>query len=780
MSGQDRKGTGNGTRGNPRDFPPPENAMWMLPDLGSSSPKRSPGAPFTLPKARTVPTINSVNRVNDSGLFSMSTLPQLDALELPGATGRRKLPSIEKTQKQKASGLERLIQSRVAKSHSEDKPMRTPKSASEQVQRNDSRNGSHSARSSASDDHEGMSVASHHEEEEEEELEGALPAPIDDGTAFDPDMVPGINTGEDVIEFYGKYGQDSAVKFFYCNRATASVRFRPYDLVVVSRQKTNHEYFTMSATGVTRIRKGVQAEFYSLSEWLREKTLFDLISNLGFFKNYLTGRCFRRWHKGVRQKNFNRIKSTIEASLFLAKPTFCPALSQLFGAANEIRMVNFTTANPNHLYNLQDYAELQITTREQKARPALETIVDKMQKVVERVCKEVQKQAKLYQESVRDQAELDDTTGVELIQGRAAGCHRSMVQIKKEKQERSANFARVMKEVTMLGNFVRLADYLFVEGNTEEVLSLLTAPKLAADKQSKGTFITTIAFVPDSITFSPDNVAVLEEMTSVVEGIINIAQQAPRLLFMRAFAGYFQGKPSGINPPAVIRSNEYFQDLRDYTEAREYVQLFEEYRKIYDFGCQWSYESYSAEAKTLRDIRRDMHKQREWRNELDRMKISNVVGCLLVDSKALRNDLMPVTLNTLDKIKLLLLNMSRDTCLKVLEDIQRRVSLLQGRPAQLDEFMAYQVMHSEQVEQKKATVSAAAQPIAQLDEFMAYQVMHSEQVEQKKATVSAAAQPIAQLDEFMAYQVMHSEQVEQKKATVSAAAQVNIYGPIDT
>ncbi len=38
------------------------------------------------------------------------------------------------------------------------------------------------------------------------------------GDGFDPDMIPGINTGNDVVEFYGKFGQDSAVKFFYCNR----------------------------------------------------------------------------------------------------------------------------------------------------------------------------------------------------------------------------------------------------------------------------------------------------------------------------------------------------------------------------------------------------------------------------------------------------------------------------------------------------------------------------------------------------------------------------------
>ena len=39
----------------------------------------------------------------------------------------------------------------------------------------------------------------------------------------------------------------------------------------------------------------------------------------------------------------------------------------------------------------------QITTREQKAKPALEAVVDKVQRVLERVCKEVNRQAKLYQ-----------------------------------------------------------------------------------------------------------------------------------------------------------------------------------------------------------------------------------------------------------------------------------------------------------------------------------------------------------------------------------------------
>ena len=54
------------------------------------------------------------------------------------------------------------------------------------------------------------------------------------------------------------------------------------------------------------------------------------------------------------------------------------------------------------------------------------------------------------------------------------------------------------------------------------------------------------------------------------------------------------------------------------------LQLFETYRQIYDFGRTFSYEEYSSKQKTMREIRRDMHRQREWRNELERMKISSV------------------------------------------------------------------------------------------------------------------------------------------------------------
>jgi dynein heavy chain len=83
-----------------------------------------------------------------------------------------------------------------------------------------------------------------------------------------------------------------------CCRAPEGRLFRPYDLLVVTRESLglHDEYFTVSANGVMTIRKGVQAEFVPLAEWVRQQSLFDSISAIGFYKNYITGRAFRRWH----------------------------------------------------------------------------------------------------------------------------------------------------------------------------------------------------------------------------------------------------------------------------------------------------------------------------------------------------------------------------------------------------------------------------------------------------------------------------------------------------
>jgi dynein heavy chain len=60
---------------------------------------------------------------------------------------------------------------------------------------------------------------------------------------------------------------------------------------------------------------------------------------------------------------------------------------------------------------------------------------------LERLCRDVQAQAVLYQESIRDASELEDTTGVELLQGRTGGHARPMVVIKQVSTKASHSIA---------------------------------------------------------------------------------------------------------------------------------------------------------------------------------------------------------------------------------------------------------------------------------------------------------------------------------------------------
>ena len=55
----------------------------------------------------------------------------------------------------------------------------------------------------------------------------------------------------------------------------------------------------------------------------------------------------------MRQKNFNKVKRSIEDTLFMAKPTFCAHLKDVFALVSEVHAINFAGAKPNHCYSLQ-------------------------------------------------------------------------------------------------------------------------------------------------------------------------------------------------------------------------------------------------------------------------------------------------------------------------------------------------------------------------------------------------------------------------------------------
>eukprot|EP00210_Caulerpa_lentillifera_P006334 g6050.t1 len=357
---------------------------------------------------------------------------------------------------------------------------------------------------------------------------------------------------------------------------------------------------------------------------------------------------------------------------------------------------------------------------------------------------EVEKTAQIYRDSIRDESELFDrtgkepllsstnisftSTGVELFQGRRGVKNRSMMEIKQEKIDRANAYYRVMREEKLLGRFIRLIDTIFVEKlvnrgleSMQSFLELLNQSSTVSVKSQKGIFQTALLLMTGGRTiFSPDvnriQASVKEEL---MEGLCISMQKAPRILFARGFGRYFENKPTGLNTLEVLNKSESFHFLKqsittvidqDFEEAEHYASAFEEYKKIQEFGEKWNVEDYAQTAHLgIRDIRRNIHKQKEWRNDIDKMKLFQVVGCLSIETKTLRSRLLPVTESILEQLKTLLMELAQQRCTALLKDFIQYTEDIKARPNSLEDFTEYMSLHTYHVGCKKGYLKAAVE-----------------------------------------------------------------------
>lgn len=231
------------------------------------------------------------------------------------------------------------------------------------------------------------------------------------------------------------------------------------------------------------------------------------------------------------------MRATVAARLFVNKPLFLAALQHIAAtAATQLAAVPFIHTAAHTYHGLGEYRDVQAAQRDGAAKSALEAAFDSIESRTAALCKAVAKTARLYQESVRTAAELHDTTGVELASGVSVTSHRGMAIIRAEKEERARTYRRIMQEERLLGNFVRLVDYMCSEASMARavdsvaaVVAQLRAPRLAdGDKVAKGTFVAVVDFEEEGMAFAPPQAAVRTAIHGdVIEGAALLACPPP-------------------------------------------------------------------------------------------------------------------------------------------------------------------------------------------------------------------------------------------------------------
>lgn len=180
-----------------------------------------------------------------------------------------------------------------------------------------------------------------------------------------------LKKGKDAISFFAKYGNTTPIKYIYCVKAQTGT-FSPYELDIVhdeNRLTKVREYYTISFSGILHIfssiknrRKGRDkpTEFISLSDWMKESTQFNIISNIDFFKNYLSVKILRTWRKNVKFRMFKKTREKIMREVLYCKPLYAKSL---------LEVKELTEKMSNHdMVSFQQWQNKQVDLEEFKSR----------------------------------------------------------------------------------------------------------------------------------------------------------------------------------------------------------------------------------------------------------------------------------------------------------------------------------------------------------------------------------------------------------------------------
>ena len=111
-------------------------------------------------------------------------------------------------------------------------------------------------------------------------------------------------TGREVVEEFVKGNFLGEFKFAFLNSAP-SVRYNPYNLVVVPEEEVNPEHYVISSNCVLHVNPHGPSETQSLAEWYREMCLFKAISSIGFFRNFLVTKNVQKMERHKEIKPFS-------------------------------------------------------------------------------------------------------------------------------------------------------------------------------------------------------------------------------------------------------------------------------------------------------------------------------------------------------------------------------------------------------------------------------------------------------------------------------------------
>jgi dynein heavy chain len=399
------------------------------------------------------------------------------------------------------------------------------------------------------------------------------------------------------------------IKFLNCNRRQVlPSEFRPYDLVTVDNDKElDNEYFTISAQGVVQIFRDKSTrrqktsvnptEFLSLSEWMQQTTMFNVLTSMKFFKHYLISKVFRLWKGNVRYRMYKRTRQDLAKQLIFTRPDFLPKYMEINKLLFEMQSKTTFFVPKLSQIPIDEFMTSQRTHHEQVKSFYKEKVEDNIKTCLSTLIHDIEDSRTL-----REEEDLENTK-----KGKAEK-KKSIVLQKEEKNLKNQVLRLARMNYKSIGIFIRLIDYRVVETQVrinQEGAELILSEM---DNSNKKYFIDTqISFdsdpAIDKMSFNPDQslfkthfekllldmqgacedvqpINTQQDLQSYINGLIT--DSAPRFKYITENSFKYQTTKDTIIDRLLKDFEKLQNDTKNYSECHP-IHLFEQTFKFEDF-----------------------------------------------------------------------------------------------------------------------------------------------------------------------------------------------------
>nr|XP_004029568.4 dynein axonemal heavy chain 6 [Gorilla gorilla gorilla]XP_055234907.1 dynein axonemal heavy chain 6 [Gorilla gorilla gorilla] len=488
----------------------------------------------------------------------------------------------------------------------------------------------------------------------------------------------------------------------------SSIEYDTYNLKVVSYENINkNDYYTISQRAVTHIHNE-DIEFIEIDRWEQEYLYHRELTKIPIFSLFRKWKAFSVWRKNVRSKKITGCQKSLQKNLFIVNPHLRPALLKIKELCYHLSFMGLCYIEKCHTYTLQEFKAAQVI-RLAEVTERLGEFRNEAKYVVRRACRFALRAAGF----VPDDCAFGPFEDYHKVQSSGSFINTPHELPTYGDSEKMTYTEQASKRhyCMRLTCFIRLNDYLIE--NTMHVLTVNAVNSLLnhlTDKlkrtpsadviqkwiteekpevpDKKGTlmvekqeedeslipmFLTELMLTVQSLLFEPSLEDFLDGILGAVNHCQNTVLSVPNLVpdsYFDAFTSPYinnklEGKTCGTGPSlaAVFEDDKNFHTIISqikgtiqaaFESARIYAATFEKFQIFFKENESLDLQALKLQEPDVNFFSEQLEKYHKQHKDAVALRPTRNVGLLLIDTRLLREKLIPSPLRCLEVLNFML------------------------------------------------------------------------------------------------------------------------------